>query len=195
MYTINNGEIDNKEIRIGEDLKQDLTFRFEGQTFKTDDTFSLEIGSVSSSLYGFYADGVITFAHFDFQALKALASAVLTVSKNGSALFSETMTLTFTGANVETDPVFTQNAGNLATKSFVSSAVSSAVTGLASESFVTSAVSNGVSGLASQAYVTSAVSNGVSGLASESFVSSSISAAVGSIDAVLSAIVGTSGTN
>lgn len=186
MFIIINGQLQgSNEIKVYESLTADLTFDFKGATFENTDTFQLSInnGAVVNSNYGFYKHGLLTFAGVNFSELTSESEVYIKISRNGSDYFADDFTVTFTSISVENDPIYTQDSANLATKSYVSSAVeglatesyvgqvvSSAVAGLASESYVSSAVA----GLASQTYVQSAVVSATAGLASESYVSSAV---------------------
>lgn len=152
MFIIINGQLQgSNEIKVYESLTADLTFDFKGATFENTDTFQLSInnGAVVNSNYGFYKHGLITFAGVNFAELASESEVYIKISRNGSDYFADDFTVTFTSISVENDPIYTQDSANLATKSYVSSAVA----GLASESYVSSAVA----GLASQNYVQSAV--------------------------------------
>lgn len=210
MFNVKNKLIiGEKTYSLGSYLIGNIEFQFEDATFIGTDVFELKIGgNTIPTNYGFFKSGKITFTGINFTDLIGENKAIV-VEKNGTEILNDTITINSSLQMVETDPFFTSASVDLATKTYVGSAVSSATAGLASETFVGNAVSSATAGLASEGFVTSAitaatsglatetyvgqaVSSGISGLASEAYVTSAITSSIGDINAVLDNIIGSS---
>lgn len=96
MFIVNNGSITgDKTLNIGTYTKYDVVFKFEEGEFVYADKFALTIGNETSKLYGFLDEtGCIRFTLFDFAWIEdAETSASIIVTKNGSTILTDTITI------------------------------------------------------------------------------------------------------